>query len=152
MRVSQDHLVHIDSRSWHSIAFARRSLSSMRGEFKHFYPAASSLAHLYLSEKCKINDRTPTHAAVMPRSVVLMEQDKWSKTVHVPDNLLGKITEIQRFGDAVCATSCGGVFLIADSTEDENFRVISSVDLPLHRPIRLAIDGSLACVMGVAGS
>lgn len=152
MRVSQDHLVYVDSRSWQSIAFARRSLSSTRGEFKHFYPAASYLAHLYLSEKRKINDRTPTHAAVMPRSVVLMEQDKWSKTVRVPDNLLGKITEIQLMGNALCATSSSGVFLIADSAEDENYRVISSVDLPQHRPISLAIDGSLACVMGVAGS
>lgn len=149
MRVSADHLVYVDSRSWQSIAFARRSHSPMRGEFKHFYPGPSYLAHLYLSEKRKINNRTPTHAAIMPNSVVLMEQDKWSKTVSVPDNLLGKITEIQLFGKALCATSSNGVFLVVDAGEDENYRVLSAVDLPPHRPISLAIDGSYACVMGV---
>ncbi len=152
MRVSQDHLVYVDSRSWQSIALARRSLSSIRGEFKYFHPAASHLAHLYFSEKRKISDRTPTHAAITPRSVLLMEQDKWSKTVRVPDNLLGRITEIQLMGITLCTTSSNGVFLIADAADDENYRVISAVDLPQHPPISLSVDGKFACVMGVACS
>lgn len=152
MRVSEDHLVYVDSRSRQSIAFARRSLSPMQGEFQYFHPASSYLAHLYLSEKRKIDDRTPTHAAVMPRSVLLMSQDEWSQTVSVPHNLLGKITDIQLLGNVLCVTSSNGVFLMADVADGEHLNVLSAVNLIPHRPESFAVDGGYACVLGVGRS
>ena len=152
MCVSDDHLVFADSRSWQRIVFARRSTSQMQGEFQYFHPGSNYLAHLYLSGKRKIDSRTPTHAAVLPQSVLLMAQDEWSQSVRVPDDLLGQITDIQLSGDVLCVTSSNGVFLIADVTDNETPIILSTINLSPHRPTSFAIDEGYACVMGVASS
>ena len=149
IRVSDDHLVFVDSRGWEKIAFARRSPSPMKGEFQYFYPGSSYLAHLYLTRKRKIDNQTPTDTYVQPRSVVLMAQDKWSQTVRVPGNLLGQITDIQLSENMLCMTSSNGVFLIADVTETKNHKVLSAIDLLSYQPISIAIGEGYACVMGI---
>ena len=110
------------------------------------------IAHLYLNGKRKIDSRTPTHAAIQPRSVILMAQDEWSQTVRVPDNLLGQVTDIQLSGDALCLTSSNGVFLIVDVTENKMHTILSTINLSPHRLNSFAIDEGYACVMGAARS
>ena len=154
VRVSDDHLVFVDSRTWQNIVLARGSALPMlgAGDFQNFYLNANYLAHLYLSGKRKVDSRTPTHAAVLPQSIHLTAQDEWSQTVRVPDKLLGHITDIQLSGDVLCVTSSHGVFLIADVTKNETPKILSAINFLSHQPTSFAIDEGYACVMRMARS